>query len=235
MGAPSLGTRWEGCKPGSDPRYSSGWHYRKNKFNKERRQFERMSSFETQAAGLARPRFSRPPLSIPLNPVPKPPLRFSPCPLLPVVPQDTRRNPLESAAARAQSLPASGCHLGLAAAPPPPRAMVGKGHWPSPGSGGAGSWSGGERSSPRCVCERVGECARARVCMSLSVSRLGSSALAGPPVSSFPVLSPGPHRVETGHLVKRCFWPSGRRGDRRRKAPSPEFFSIKSDKKFREK
>lgn len=62
MGAQSLGTRWEGCEPGADPRYSCGWHYRKNKFNKERRQFERMSSFETQAAGLARSRFSRPPL-----------------------------------------------------------------------------------------------------------------------------------------------------------------------------
>lgn len=70
-----LGCQWEetqesrvsgevgkkGCEPGPDPRYSCGWHYRKNKFNKERRQFERMSSFETQAAGLARPRFFRPP------------------------------------------------------------------------------------------------------------------------------------------------------------------------------
>lgn len=76
---------------------------------------------------------------------------------------------------------------------------------------------------------------RARRRVSRSDSRLGSSALAGPPVASFPVLSPGPHRVETGYLVKRCFWPSRRRGDGRRKAPSPEFFSIKSDKKFREK
>lgn len=71
MGAPSLGTRWEGCKPGSDPRYSCGWHYRKNKFNKERRQFERMSSFETQAAGLARPRSSRPPPLHSANPGPE--------------------------------------------------------------------------------------------------------------------------------------------------------------------
>lgn len=44
----------DGRKPSSDPRYSCGWHYRKNTFNKERRQFEKMSSFETQAAGLAR-------------------------------------------------------------------------------------------------------------------------------------------------------------------------------------
>lgn len=76
---------------------------------------------------------------------------------------------------------------------------------------------------------------RARGRVSRSDSRPGSSALAGPPVASFPVLSPGPHRVETGYLVKRCSWPSRRRGDGRRKAPSPEFFSIKSDKKFREK
>lgn len=155
MGAPSLGTRWEGCEPGSDPRYSCGWHYRKNKFNKERRQFERMSSFETQAAGLARPRFSRPPLLHSANPGPEDSTAL-PSPPSPSrgPPQKTRRSPLGSAAARAQSLPASGCHLGLAAAPPPPRALVGKGLRPGPGSGGTGSWSGGERSSPRCVCER---------------------------------------------------------------------------------
>lgn len=74
--------------------------------------------------------------------------------LLLVAPQKTRKSPLGSAAARAQSLPASGCHLGLAAAPPPPRALVGKGLRPGLGSGGAGSGSGGQRSSGRCVCER---------------------------------------------------------------------------------
>lgn len=79
VGAPCLGTRWEGREPGSDPRYSCGWHYRKNKFNKERRQFERMSSFETQAAGLARPRSSPGPhLSIPLTRAPRAPLRSPP-------------------------------------------------------------------------------------------------------------------------------------------------------------
>lgn len=91
-----------------------------------------------------------------------------------------------------------------------------------------------ERGPPR-ACAGCELGARARASVSRSDSRLGSSALAGPPVASFPVLSPGPHRVETGYLVKRCFWPSRRRGDGRRKAPSPEFFSIKSDKKFREK
>lgn len=127
MNAPSLGTRWEGCEPGSDPRYSCGWHYRKNKFNKERRQFERMSSFETQAARLARPRFSRPPPLHSANPGPEASAAPHSLPPPPGGPQKTRRSPLGSAAARAQSLPASGCHLGLAAAPPPPCALVGKG------------------------------------------------------------------------------------------------------------
>lgn len=139
-------------------------------------------------------------------------------------------------------LPAPGCQSPWPprrAAPPPPTRPWGRGA--GRGSGGAGRGSGGERGSERRRV-REGEL-RARapvyvcecVCVSLSVSRLGSGALAGPPAASFPVLSPGPHRVETGHLVKRCFWPSGRRGDGRRKAPSPEFFLIKSDKKFREK
>lgn len=148
-----------------------------------------------------------------------------------------RRRPPGSASARAGSPPASD-HLGLAAAPPPPRALVGKGLRPRAEARGAQARGLGASAAPSGACARgelVSARARECVCVSLSVSRLGSSALAGPPVASFSVLSPGPHRVETGHLVKRCFWPSGRRGDRRRKAPSPEFFSIKSDKKFREK
>lgn len=81
----SPGRGGKGASPDPDPRYSCGWHYRKNKFNKERRQFERMSSFETQAAGLARPRSSPGPhLSIALIRAPKPPLLSPPCPLLPV-------------------------------------------------------------------------------------------------------------------------------------------------------
>ncbi|KAM9089321.1 uncharacterized protein AAG666_013829 isoform 2-T3 [Megaptera novaeangliae] len=85
MSPRSPGRGGKGASPDPDPRYSCGWHYRKNKFNKERRQFERMSSFETQAAGLARPRSSPGPhLSIALIRAPKAPLRSPPCPLLPV-------------------------------------------------------------------------------------------------------------------------------------------------------
>lgn len=159
VGVPSSGTRWEGREPGFDPRYSCGWHYRKNKFNKERRQFERMSSFETQAAGLARPRSSPGPhLSIPLTRAPKALLRSPPCPSTPWPREDAPKPPHHhhprAASARAQSRPAPGCHLGLAAAPPPPRAPVGKGLPPGRGSGGSGSRPGGERGSERCVCER---------------------------------------------------------------------------------
>ena len=198
-----------------------------------------MSSFETQAAGLARPRSSPGPhLSIPLTRAPKALLR-SPHPAL--FPRWPRRDAPKPPGVRfgESRVPAgSGSPWPRRRPAPTPRAGGEGATAAGRGSGGAGSWPGGERGSERCVCERrVGECARARVCVcvSRSVSRLGSSALAGPPVASFSVLSPGPHRVETGHLVKRCFWPSGRRGDRRRNAPSPEFFSIKSDKKFREK
>lgn len=119
---------------------------------------------------------------------------------------------------------------------------------PTPRAGGEGApaWPGfvgrrlvvwGRAQLPA-VRVREGELgsARARAGVCRSPSPVWAPARSrGPPVSSFPVLSPGPHRVETGHLVKRCFWPSGRRGDRRRKAPRLEFFSIKSDKKFREK
>lgn len=196
-----------------------------------------MSSFETQAAGLARPRSSPGPhLSIPLPRAPKAPPRCPPCPLLPVAPRSRAEAPRVR---RRESPGAAGCWLSLRPRrrPAPTPRAGGEGARAGRGSGGAGSGPGGKRGSERCVCEREswGVRARASVCVSLSVSRLGSSALAGPPVAFSPVLSPGPHRVETGHLVKRCFWPSGRRGDRRRKAPSPEFFSIKSDKKFREK
>lgn len=204
-----------------------------------------MSSFETQAAGLARPRSSPGPhFSIPLTRAPKAPLRSPPCSLHPVAPR-RRTDPL--------LLPHHHPGDRFYESPVPAGSWVSP--WPrcrpapTPLASGEGAPAGrgfGGRRLPargrarlRAVRVREGELVSARarecVCVSLSVSRLGSSALAGPPVASFPVLSPGPHRVETGHLVKRCFWPSGRRGDGRRKAPSPEFFSIKSDKKFREK
>lgn len=114
---------------------------------------------------------------------------------------------------------------------PHPRA-VGQGLPESRSSGTGGPprlWVSGRR--------RVGERARKRVCVCVAL-RLPSGLLRralGPPVASFPVLNPGPHRVEPGHLVQRCSWPGGRWGGRRREAPRPELVSIKSDKKFREK
>lgn len=178
-----------------------------------------------------------PHLSIPLTRVPKPPLRSPPSPLLPVAPRRRAEAPwgppLQEASPRRL--------LGVTLASLPPRPHSAR--WWGRGSGparvrGAQAQGLGASAAPGGACARgrVGECARARGCVCRSPSPVWAPARSrGPPVSSFPVLSPGPHRVETGHLVKRCFWPSGRRGDRRRKAPRLEFFSIKSDKKFREK
>lgn len=216
----------EGHKPGSDPRYSCGWHNRKNTFNKERRQFEKMSSFETQAAGLARPGFSGPQLPIPPPEDPEilgcSPPHPHPTALPASGARGTRTGDPSSAAAYFGVTPPRSLQ------PTPPHRSPRKGFPAESGVAGPGSVA-------RRVRVRDASWERARRRVSRSDSRLGSSALAGPPVASFPVLSPGPHRVETGYLVKRCFWPSRRRGDGRRKAPSPEFFSIKSDKKFREK
>lgn len=193
MNAPSLGTRWEGCEPGSDPRYSCGWHYRKNKFNKERRQFERMSSFETQATRLARPRFSRPPPPHSANPGPEASAAPHSLPSPPGGPRKTRRSPPGSAAARAQSLPASGCHLGLAAPPRPhPARWWGRGS--SPGRDrGAQARGLGASAAPGGACARgrVGECARARVCVALRLPS-GFQRARGPPGLLFPGSQPGP-------------------------------------------
>lgn len=221
-GRPGWRARRDGRKPGSDPRYSCGWHYRKNTFNKERRQFEKMSSFETQAAGW-RASVSPAPSAPSRHPGTPRLLGALPLPSLPAV-SGTRTGVPGSAAACFGVTPPK-------VSPARPASKVSQRRGFPCGSGVSGPR---ERGPPR-ACAGCELGARARASVSRSDSRLGSSALAGPPVASFPVLSPGPHRVETGYLVKRCFWPSRRRGDGRRKAPSPEFFSIKSDKKFREK
>lgn len=194
MGAPALGTTREGCEPGSDPRYSCGWHYRKNKFTKERRQFERMSSFETQAAGLARPGSPRPP---PLHYAARGPeasaalpSQLSP-PLSP--PKDAQKPPGVHSCKRL--VPAGFWVSPWPRRRPAPTPRAGGERAPAcPGVRGAQARGLGASAAPGDACARgrVGECARARGCVSLSVSRLGSSALAGPPGLLFPGSQPGP-------------------------------------------
>lgn len=146
----------EGHKPGSDPRYSCGWHNRKNTFNKERRQFEKMSSFETQAAGLARPGFSGPQLPIPPPEDPEILGRSPPHPHPTALPasgaRGTRTGDPSSAAAYFGVTPP-----GLSS-PPRRTGLQGRGSLRSRGSQARGAWP------VACVCgmragnARAGEC-----------------------------------------------------------------------------
>lgn len=198
VGAPSLGTRWEGREPGFDPRYSCGWHYRKNKFNKERRQFERMSSFETQAAGLARPRSSPGPhLSIPLTRAPKALLRSPPCPLHPVAPRRRTEAPPPQPQGRfCESRVPAGSWVSpwpRCRPAPTPRAR-GEGAPAGPGFGGL-RLPARRRARLRAVRVREGELvsARARECVCVAL-RLpsGLQRSRGPPGRLFPGSQPGP-------------------------------------------
>lgn len=184
VGAPCLGTRREGCEPGSDPRYSRGWHYRKNKFNKERRQFERMSSFETQAAGLARPRCSPGPhLSIPLTRGPKAPPGSPPCPLLPVAPRKRAEAPRSPPQRKPCPCPLQG--VTLASPPPRPHSTRrwGRGSRPAGVRGAPAGVRGPARLGAERVLGRVGECARASMCVCRSPSPVWAPARSRAPRS----------------------------------------------------
>lgn len=168
-------------KPSSDPRYSCGWHYRKNTFNKERRQFEKMSSFETEAAGLARLGLSGPqhPSTPSRHPgTPRLP-GIRPLPSLPTVP-GTRAGVPGSAAAYFRVTPRS---RQLA----PPHRFSKEGGFPCRigGRKPPGAWPAA------CVCGMRAGSARAGECVALRLPS-GLQRARGPPGRLFPGSQPGP-------------------------------------------
>lgn len=176
-------TRLEGHKPGSDPRYSCGWHNRKNTFNKERRQFEKMSSFETQAAGLARPGFSGPQLPIPPPEDPEilgcSPPHPHPTALPASGARGTRTGDPSSAAAYFGVTPPQ-------VSPAHPAAQVSKEGVPC----GVGGRRPGERGPSRaCAGCELGTRAQASVALRLPS---GLQRARGPPGRLFPGSQPGP-------------------------------------------
>lgn len=143
-----------------------------------------MSSFETQAAGLARPHSSPGPhLSIPLTRAPKAPLCSPPSPLLPVARErraEAPRGPLPREPGPSRLL------VTLALPPPRPHSARrwGRGSGPA-GVPGAQARGLGASAAPSGACARgrVGECARARVCVCRSPSPVWAPALSRAPRS----------------------------------------------------
>lgn len=133
-----------------------------------------------------------PHLSIPLTRVPKPPLRPTPCPLLPVVPKRRAEAPWGPLLREP-----SPCRLlGVTLASPPPRPHPARwwGRGSSPGRvRGAKARGLGASAAPGGACARgrVGECARARVCVALRLPS-GFQRARGPPGLLFPGSQPGP-------------------------------------------
>lgn len=139
-----------------------------------------MSSFETQAAGLARPRSSPGPhLSIPLTRAPKAPLRSHSLPSSPGGPGEMRQKPPGSASARVGSPPASE-HLETRRRPAPPPRASGKAAAQAEARE-AQARGLGASTSEQCVCERrVGA---QGVCVCRSPSPVWAPALSRAPES----------------------------------------------------
>lgn len=178
-GRPGWRARRDGRKPGSDPRYSCGWHYRKNTFNKERRQFEKMSSFETQAAGW-RASVSPAPSAPSRHPGTPRLLGALPLPSLPAV-SGTRAGVPGSAAACFGVTPPK-------VSPARPASKVSQRRGFPCGSGGLrppGAWPAA------CVCGMRAGSARAGECVALRLPS-GLQRARGPPGRLFPGSQPGP-------------------------------------------